>query len=52
MKNRYGIVLFLLAVSSLTWAETHHGFAIKGSHPDANGVSFQTAAGKMRVEVC
>ena len=52
MTNRYGIVLFLLVASSLTWSETHRGFAIKGSHPDANGVTFQTATGKMRVEIC
>jgi len=52
MTNRYGIVLFLLVASSLTWAETHRGFAIKDSHPDANGVTFQTAGGKMRIEMC
>lgn len=52
MTNRCGVALLLLMAGSLTWAENHNDIAIGESHPDANGVTFQTASGKMRVEVC
>ena len=51
MINRCGVLLLFIA-SSLTWAEGQNRLAIRDSHPDPNGVTFQTAAGKMRVEVC
>lgn len=45
-------VLLLLIASFSTGVESQARFAIKDSHPDANGVTFQTSTGKMRVEVC
>src|SRR5438552_5598867 len=52
MTNKWGALLLFLIVSSATWAANQPQFAIKDSHPDANGVTFHTAAGTMRVEVC
>ena len=52
MTNRCWFLALLLIATSLTWAESRNRFAIKDSHPDANGVTLQTTAGKMRIEVC
>jgi alpha-D-xyloside xylohydrolase len=48
---RYSIVLLLTVASSPTSADEHR-FAVKESHRDSNGVTFRTAAGTMRIEVC
>ena len=52
MINKYGIVLLLAVASSAARAANEPQFAIKESHRDANGVTFRTAAGTMRIEVC
>ncbi len=52
MTKKYGIVLLLLLASSLVWAANEPQFAIKESRRDSNGVTFRTAAGTMRIEVC
>jgi alpha-D-xyloside xylohydrolase len=52
MTNRRWFLSLLLIATSLTWAESQNRFAIKDSQPDANGVTFQTTAGKMRIDVC
>jgi alpha-D-xyloside xylohydrolase len=52
MINKYGIVLLLAVASSAARAANESQFAIKESHRDANGVTFRTAAGTMRIEVC
>jgi alpha-D-xyloside xylohydrolase len=49
-KNR-ALVLLLLTTSA-AWCTSESRFDIKQSHKDANGVSFRTAAGIMRVEIC
>ena len=52
MINKYSVLALLLITSLAAWAENHSGFAITKSSADANGVTFQTRAGKMRIEVC
>src|SRR5436190_12505653 len=51
MTIKYGIFLCLFA-GSAEWAGSHPQFAVKSSHADTNGITFQTASGMMRVEVC
>jgi len=46
------IVLPLIVAYSSAWAASGPQFAVKELHKDANGVTFTTAAGTMRVEVC
>src|SRR5437588_238288 len=43
-------LLFLIAAS--TCAASKSAFSIKQSHTDSNGVTFQTVAGTMRIEIC
>jgi alpha-D-xyloside xylohydrolase len=47
-------LLFLLATTfvSAAWPASSSQFAIKESHKDANGITFRTAGGTMRVELC
>ncbi len=52
MITKHGVLLFWILAASAGWAGTQRQFAIKESHPDANGITFQTASGKMRVELC
>ena len=52
MIRHYGTVLLLVIASSEVWAAGQPQFAIKDSHRDANGVTFRTAAGTMRIEAC
>jgi alpha-D-xyloside xylohydrolase len=54
MSNKRGglLLLFFLFTLSVAWAASESPFAIQQSHADSNGLSFQTAAGTMRVEVC
>jgi alpha-D-xyloside xylohydrolase len=51
MTWKRGIVL-LFVIATAAWAADEPQFAIRASHPDANGVTFQTAAGAMRIEAC
>jgi len=51
LSNKY-VVLFLLIASSAARASNQSQFAIKESHRDSNGVTFTTAAGAMRIELC
>ena len=51
MTHKRGIVL-LFVIATAAWAANEPQFAIKESHPDPNGVTFQTAAGTMRIEAC
>ena len=46
------VVTLLMVTVSAAWAADHSNFAITQSHPDANGVTFRTASGSMRIEVC
>src|SRR5438552_17820724 len=52
MTKEYGIVLLFVAASTAVLAANESQFAIKESHRDANGVTFRTAAGTMRIEAC
>lgn len=52
MIRHYGTVLLLVIASSEVWAAGQPQFAVKDSHRDANGVTFRTAAGTMRIEAC
>jgi len=52
MIRHCGTVLLLVIASSEVWAAGQPQFAIKDSHRDANGVTFRTAAGTMRIEAC
>ena len=52
MTKTYGIALLLILTASAAWAANDSQFSIKKSHRDANGVTFRTAAGTMRVEAC
>ena len=47
MTHKRGIVL-LFVIVTVASAANEPQFAIRASHPDANGVTFQTAAGTMR----
>jgi alpha-D-xyloside xylohydrolase len=49
---KYGVYLLLLVASSAAWAMDQPQFAVKESRRDSSGVTFRTAAGVMRVEVC
>jgi alpha-D-xyloside xylohydrolase len=49
---RYGVVLLLVVAGSAECAATEPRFAVKQSRRDANGVTFRTAKGTLRVEVC
>jgi alpha-D-xyloside xylohydrolase len=52
MTKTQGIALFCILVSAAVWAANETQFAVKESHKDSNGVTFTTAAGAMRIEVC
>jgi alpha-D-xyloside xylohydrolase len=53
MTRKFGVpTFFFLIVNSVAWAGSQPGFAIKQSHPDANGITFDTVAGRMRIELC
>ena len=52
IKNRSGLLLLFLITLSAAWAASEPQFAIKRSHAESNGVTFQAAAGTMRVELC
>ncbi|PYS68306.1 MAG: hypothetical protein DMF69_20610, partial [Acidobacteria bacterium] len=45
-------ILLLLVTTSSAWAMDEAQFAVKESRRDPSGVTFQTPAGVMRVEVC
>src|SRR5436305_189127 len=51
LRNKCAILLFLIGGSS-AWAADHSQFTVQKFHRDANGVTFKTTAGVMRVEVC
>jgi alpha-D-xyloside xylohydrolase len=51
MTKKCALVLLLLTTSA-AWCGSESRFAVKESRKDANGVSFRTAAGIMRVEIC
>jgi len=51
MTHKRGIVL-LFVIATAAWAANEPQFAIRASHIDSNGVTFQTAAGTMRIEAC
>lgn len=54
MNKTYGVILFSiipLVISAAAWAREAQ-FAIRQSHKDSNGVTFQTASGSMRIEAC
>ena len=51
MTHKRGIFLLFL-IATVASAANEPQFAIRASHPDANGVTFQTAAGTMRIEAC
>ena len=46
-----GVLLSLIALSA-AGAASESQFSIKQAHADSNGVTFQTATGKMRIEIC
>jgi alpha-D-xyloside xylohydrolase len=54
MTNKTRGLLFLLITTfaSAAWSARSSQFAIKESHKDANGITFRTAGGTMRVELC
>jgi alpha-D-xyloside xylohydrolase len=47
-----GLLLFSLLTLLAVSAAGESQFALKQSHAESNGVTFQTAAGSMRVELC
>ena len=51
MTHKRGIFL-LFVIATVASAANEPQFAIRKSHPDANGVTFRTAAGTMRIEAC
>ena len=51
MTHKRGIFL-LFVIATVASAANEPQFAIRASHPDSNGVTFQTAAGTMRIEAC
>ena len=46
------LLLVFLIIFSAAWGASEPQFATKESHVDSNGVTFQTTAGTMRIEVC
>src|SRR5438270_8129485 len=52
MQNKYCFFLFFLIVASSLTAAGQPQFAVQKSHRDSNGITFRTAAGSMRIEVC
>ncbi|MGA8309123.1 MAG: TIM-barrel domain-containing protein, partial [Terriglobales bacterium] len=52
VSSKYLVLLFFIVASTASWAANEPQFAIRASHPDSNGVTFQTAAGTMRIEAC
>ena len=56
MIRHHGIFLLLVLLTVLAslevWAADQPQFAVKETHRDVNGVTFRTAAGIMRIEVC
>jgi len=51
MTYKRGIFL-LFVIATVASAANEPQFAIRASHTDSNGVTFQTAAGTMRIEAC
>src|ERR671931_2523720 len=51
MINKCAVSLMFLIAAS-TCAASTSSFSIKQSHTDSNGVTFQTVAGTMRIEIC
>ena len=49
---KFGSYFLFLVASSSAWAINEPQFAVKKSRRDSSGVTFQTPAGVMRVEVC
>jgi alpha-D-xyloside xylohydrolase len=45
-------VFLLFVIAASTGAAAKSSFSVKQSHPDANGVTFQTPSGIMRIEIC
>jgi alpha-D-xyloside xylohydrolase len=52
MPTKYRLVLFFLIAASSVAGATEPQFAVHKFHRDANGISFRSAAGSMRIEVC
>jgi alpha-D-xyloside xylohydrolase len=52
MINKYGVVLLSFFAGLPAWAANVPQFALKGSHADSNGITWRTASGTMRVELC
>lgn len=46
------VVALLMIISSAAWGADHSQFTITHSHRDVNGVTFRTASGSMRIEIC
>lgn len=52
ISGKYIVLFFLILTSATSWAANEPQFAIRKSHRDANGITFQTASGTMRIEAC
>jgi alpha-D-xyloside xylohydrolase len=50
--HRYAFLLIITSVALAAWPANHPQFAIKESQKDTSGVTFRTASGIMRVELC
>ncbi len=51
LRRKYAVAFFFV-ITSIAWAANQPQFAVKESHRDPNGVTFLTATGIMRIEVC
>ncbi len=53
LSRKYAVAFFfVIVITPAAWAANQSQFAIKESHRDPNGVTFVTATGSMRIEVC
>ena len=53
LSRKYAVTFFfVIVITPAAWAANQSQFAIKESHRDPNGVTFVTATGSMRMEVC
>jgi len=52
MTKRCGVLLFLFSLITSAWSVNEPRFAVKDPRRDANGVTFRTNSGSMRIEVC
>ena len=50
MTNKLSVILLLFSIAASAAGESQ--FAIRQSDPESNGITFQTTAGAMRVEIC